>query len=617
MILQSLYALFNRLSEDPANSLPKPGYSLQNITFRVVIRPDGSLVEIQDARQEEIEIGKNGREKKTLRAVPMLVPGQSKPPGQGISPCFLWDQMGYMLGYSSDSAKQERCAKTFESFRKRHLELEHVISVAEFSAVCRFLETWLPENAHEHSILDKVGTGFGVFQVSGQTKYVHQISGITSWWNKLTSAQTEAANDGYCLITGQSSKIARLHEPKIKGFDPMGSLLVSFNEKAYESYGKENGRKVGQGLNSPVSEAAAFAYCNALNFLLASKSRRFRIGDTTTVFWTDQPTPAEELLPWMMSGVPDAEDDTTKKRVQNILGKISQGTLATDDLGSAETRYYILGLSPNASRLSVRFWHTGTIGELVANLKRHFDHLRIIRQWDETNSKNPESLAPTAYQILRQTSRDADGISPLLSGALMRSILLGTRYPDTLINGVMNRIRVVEKNPRGEGSLDNVSYLRAAILKAWLIRNHNQTITTMLDDTNTNPGYRLGRLFAVLEKTQQDAQPGINTTIRERFYSSASATPRAVFGRLLRMHPNHLSKAQSEWAGKIGTENASKRKNGREILCQEILDPLSDFPAHLNLQNQAQFALGYYHQRKDFYTKKETATTPETTPQTV
>ena len=610
MILQSLYALFNRLSEDPANGLPKPGYSTQNITFRIVLRPDGSLVEIQDARQEEIQIGKNGREKKTLRPLSLLVPGQAKPSGSGLNPCFLWDNTGYLLGYKPEDPKPERTQAAFEAFKTRHLELESALHDESFSAVCRFLEKWNPAEAENHPALKEVSTGFGVFQISGKTRYIHQQARIAEWWDGQTkTTRSVDASNGFCLITGTNAPLAALHDPAIKGVagaQSMGAKLVSFNLNAFTSLAKE------QGLNSPVSEAAAFGYSNALNFLLASKCRRFRIGDATTVFWTDQPTPAEELLPWMMSGVPDAEDQATQKRVQAILEKISQGTLATDDLGSADTRYYILGLSPNASRLSVRFWHTGTIAELVANLKLHFDHLRIARQWDETNSKNPESLAPTAYQLLRQTSRDAGGIPPLLGGALMRSILLGTRYPDTLINGVMNRIRVVEKNPRGEGSLDNISYLRAAILKAWLIRNHNHTITTMLDETNTNPGYRLGRLFAVLEKTQQDAQPGINTTIRERFYSSASATPRAVFGRLLRMYPNHLGKAQSEWAGKIGTENASKRKNGREILCQEILDPLSDFPAHLNLQNQAQFALGYYHQRKDFYTKKETAPTPET-----
>jgi CRISPR-associated protein Csd1 len=615
MILQSLYQLYQRLAEDPKNGLPTPGYSLQNITFCVVIKGNGSLVEIQPCRTETIEIGKNGKEKKTVRPLPLLVPGQAKPPGQGLNPCFLWDNTGYMLGFKPEDPKKSvtekekekvRTIASFEAFKKRHLDAEQLVADSDFSSVCRFLESWTPETAAEHTILAGITSGFGVFQISGNPNHVHQSPAITRWWHEQ---QTPAVDGelGFCLVTGETQPIALTHDPAIKGVagaQSSGAKLVSFNERAYESFGKEDGRKVGQGRNAPVSEIAAFAYCNALNWLLADKQRRFRIGDATTVFWTGKATPAETLFPWMMSGVPDAEDDQTKQRVHGLLQKIAQGTLGRDDLGDPAIPYYILGFSPNASRLSIRFWHTGTLGELAANLEMHFDDLHIVRQWDETNSKNPEPLAPTAYQLLRQTSRDADGISPHLGGSLMRSILLGLRYPDTLINGVMSRIRVVEKNSRGEGTLDNVSYLRASILKAWLIRNHHQTITPMLDETNINPGYRLGRLFAVLEKTQQDALPSINATIRDRFYSSASATPRAVFGRLLRMYPNHLSKAQSEWAGKIGTENAIKRKNGREILCQEILDPISDFPAHLNLQNQAQFALGYYHQRKAFYPAK-------------
>jgi CRISPR-associated protein Csd1 len=589
MILQALNDLYLRLADDPGNGLPKPGYSLQNITFRVVIRPDGSLVEIQDARQEEIQIGKNGKEKKTLRALSLLVPGQGKPSGSGLNPCFLWDNTGYMLGYKLDDPKPERTQAAFEAFRQRHVDLEPAVRDSDFSSICRFLETWDPSRSAEYPALKEVSTGFGVFQISGKTSYLHESRAITKWWNEQDVGEKKSQK-GFCLVTGQTAPLAQLHDPAIKGVagaQSMGAKLVSFNLNAFTSLAKD------QGLNSPVSEAAAFAYCNALNYLLANRSRRFRIGDATTVFWTDRPTPAEDLLPWMMSGPPEAEDSEAKARLQHILGKVAEGTLATDDLGSSETRYYILGLSPNASRLSVRFWHTGALGELVTNLSKHFDHLRIVRQWDENNSKKPESIAPTAYQLLRQTARDSDGIPPLLGGALMRSILLGTRYPDTLINGVMNRIRVVEKNPRGEGSLDNVSYLRASILKAWLIRNHNQNIAPMLDETNTTPGYRLGRLFAVLEKTQQDALPGINATIRERFYSSASATPRAVFGRLLRMYQHHLGKLN------IGA------KIHREKQAQDILSPLSDFPAHLNLQNQAQFALGYYHQRKDFFTKKE------------
>jgi CRISPR-associated protein Csd1 len=613
MILQSLYQLYQRLAENPHNGLPSVGYSLQNVSFCVVIAKDGKLIEISPCSTETLEIGKNGKEKKTTRPLSMLVTGQAKPPGQGLNPCFLWDNTGYMLGYKpldpkksaiEQEKEQKRSLASFEAFKSRHLEVELEIADPSFSSVCRFLERWSPEHAASHPILASITSGFGVFQISGDTGFVHQSPSVANWWRQQ-SVSSSVGETAFCLVTGKTQTVALTHEPAIKGVKDAqsgGAKLVSFNEKAYESFGKEDGRKVGQGRNAPVSEEAAFAYCNALNWLLAN--RRFRIGDATTVFWTAAATPAEVILPWMISGVPDAEDIETKQRIQSILERVSRGTLASDDLGDPSVPYFILGLSPNASRLSVRFWHTGTLAELTANLKLHLSQLEIVRQWDETNSKNPEPLHPSIYQLLRQTARETDGISPLLAGSLTRSILLGNRYPDTLINGVMNRIRVVEKKPKGEGTLDNVTYLRAAILKAWLIRNHHQHITTMLDETSTNPGYLLGRLFAVLEKTQQDALPNINATIRDRFYSSASATPRAVYGRLLRMYPNHLGKAQSEWASKIGSENAIKRKNGREILCQNILDELSDFPAHLNLQNQAQFALGYYHQRKALFPSK-------------
>jgi CRISPR-associated protein Csd1 len=599
MILQCLNNLYERLSEDPDNGLPTPGYSLQNISFCVVIKDDGSLVSIEPRRIETIEIGKNGKEKKTVRPLSLLVPGQAKPPGQGLNPCFLWDNTGYMLGFKPEDPKKSeaerekekvRTIASFEAFRKRHLDLEALFDSRDFSAVCSFLKTWTPERSSDHPQLQGITSGFGVFQISGNPRYVHQAPSISRWWAEQSSIDREGEK-GFCLVTGRSAALAQLHDPAIKGVagaQSSGAKLVSFNLNAFASLGKE------QGLNSPVSETAAFAYCNALNWLLARKERRFRVGDATTVFWTAEATPAEALFPWMMSGTPEAEDIGTKQRVERILGKIARGTLGNDDLGDAKVPYYILGLSPNASRLSVRFWHTGQLGELIDNLRLHLAQLELVRQWDETNSKNPEPVHPSSYQILRQTAREADGIPPLLGGGLMRSILLGTDYPASLVTSILNRIRAER----------DVSYLKASILKAWIIRNHHYPITIMLDETSTNPGYLLGRLFAVLEKTQQDALPNINATIRDRFYSSASATPRAVFGRLLRMYPNHLGKAQSEWASKIGSENALKRKNGREILCQNILDCLTDFPAHLNLQNQAQFALGYYHQRKAFYPSK-------------
>jgi CRISPR-associated protein Csd1 len=594
MILQSLHSLYGRLAEDPANGLPTRGYSLQNISFCVIIQLDGTLVEILPCRTETVEIGKNGKEKKTVRPLSLLVPGQAKPPGQGLNPCFLWDNTGYMLGFKPEDPKKSeaerekekaRTLASFDAFKKRHLESEAAINAPAFSSVCRFLEQWSPDQAAAHPVLQEITSGFGVFQISGNLKYVHQSPEVARWWTEQKIANEEGQR-GFCLVTGKSSLLAQLHDPAIKGVagaQSSGAKLVSFNLNAFTSLGKE------QGLNSPVSEEAAFAYCNALNWLLSRKERRFRIGDATTVFWTGEPSPAEALFPWMMSGVPEAEDTETKNRVRALLDKISRGTLGRDDLGDPATPYYILGLSPNASRLSVRFWHTGHLGELFTNLKLHLDQLSLVRQWDETNSKSPEPEHPTSYQLLRQTAREADGIPPLLSGALLRSILLGADYPASLITAVHNRIRAER----------DVTYLKAAILKAWLIRNHNQPVTTMLDESNTNPGYRLGRLFAVLEKTQQDALPGINATIRDRFYASASATPRAVFGRLLRTYQHHL--------GKLDTG----AKIIREKQTQDILSTLGDFPAHLNLQNQSQFALGYYHQRKDFFTKKETQSAVE------
>jgi CRISPR-associated protein Csd1 len=363
--------------------------------------------------------------------------------------------------------------------------------------------------------------------------------------------------------------------------------LVSFNLDAFTSYGKD------QGFNAPVSEGAAFAYCSTLNHLLDSKRQRLRIGDTTTVFWTDKPTAAEDLLAFWLDSGSAPEDAELKQRLEALLEKAAQGQLASDDLGDATTRFYILGLAPNASRLSVRFWHTGTLGELTANLQKHQTDLSMVRQWDESNSKIPDPKVPGVYALLKQTARDADGIPPLLGGALMRSILLGTRYPDALFQKVMGRLRSGEKDRNGN-SAERVTYLRAAILKAFLNRNHHKQLPMSLDPNRTETSYLLGRLFGVLEKTQEDAQPGINATIRDRFYSAASATPGTVFPRILRTYQHHLSKLEGGM------------KVNRERLVQEIVGSIQSFPSHMNLQDQGQFAIGYYHQRKDFFTKKVT-----------
>ncbi len=382
--------------------------------------------------------------------------------------------------------------------------------------------------------------------------------------------------------------------PKIKsvaGAQSAGASLVSFNAPAYESYGKD------QSFNAPVSEKAAFQYGTALNSLLngpKSSKHRIRIGDTTCVFWTDQPSIVEDVFGIFASegsnSPEQAQDEDTRSKLEILLKAIRYGGEAKSALGidPEETKFYLLGLAPNAARLSVRFFHRSTVAQLLENLRSHHRDIAIVREWESAQGKRlPDPEFPAYWQLLNQTARVADEIPPLLGGSLMRAILDGIAYPESLYSAVIRRIRADR----------TINYLRAAIIKGTLTRNHKQTITTMLDNENTDPAYLLGRLFAALEKTQYDALGELNAGLRDKFYSSASATPASVFPRIIRTYQHHLSKL------------TGGAKVNRERLVQNILDgiPSSGFPNNLNLKSQGIFALGYYHQRKEFFTKKETS----------
>jgi CRISPR-associated protein Csd1 len=482
-----------------------------------------------------------------------------------------------MLGYRIDDPKPKRTLQTFEAFRDKHLELEAEINDEHFSAACKFLKTWKPETAPAEK-LDEIGTGFGVFRIEGETEYVHQRDKIDRWW-KSQLAETASSDDvemAQCLITGEQAPIARLHEPKIKGVagaQSSGASIVSFNFDAGESYGKS------QSFNSPVSEASAFYYGTALNFLLNS-NQRLRIGDATTVFWTEKPSPIESIFGQVFDTA-GVDDETTKSNVMAILTAISQGKFP-DELGNANAKFFVLGLSPNAARISVRFWYQSTVGELVANIKQHFQDLEMAHGEND----NP---FPSAWLLLSQTARESKDVPPRLSGALLRSILQGHPYPHALFAAVLRRIRADQR----------IVYLRAAIIKAYLNRlTRNQNLLTgelsmELDKERPEPAYHMGRLFAELEKTQEDALKGINDTIKDRYFGAASATPSSVFPRIIRLSQHHLGKLPK----------GSRVYHERRI--QEICSRIETFPPNLNLHQQGLFALGYYHQRHDIFTKKD------------
>jgi len=586
MILQSLNQLYDRLADDPAYELARPGFSPQKISFRIVLNPDGVLFKIEDARVKN--------EKGKLVTALMEVPGEAKPPGAGINPCFLWDNQTYLLGRQPGDKPEGFGTKRFEAFRERHRELETSIEHEDFSAVCRFLESWNPEQIREHPILDEVGTGFGVFQILGKVKPVHDEPEIRRWWE----GNQPAAQDGplgQCLLSGEVAVIARLH-PKIKGIpgaQAAGASIVSFNDAAYESYGKT------QSFNSPVSEQAAFRYGTALNALLAgpqSNKHRIRIGDATCVFWTDKKNFVEDIFAAFSQGgsyaaEDESQDPVIRQKLHAFLKALQQGREAYGHLESnpAQTHFYLLGLAPNAARLSVRFFYQSTISQFLDNLRQHQQAIEIIREFEkQVGKRRPDSEFPAYWEFLRETVRPGDDPSPLLGGALMRSIMEASPYPESLFTTILRRIHMER----------DVNYLRAATIKAVLTRNHKLHITAMLDKENTNSAYLLGRLFAALEKIQEEGhyeQTGnrLDKTIRETYFSSACATPAAVFPRI----------------EQLSTHHRRHLKPGRKVQFDQLIGeikwqqtPVGGVKKTHNLEEQGLFILGYYHQRKSLFT---------------
>ncbi len=579
MILHALEELYHRLADDPAYQVSPTGYSLQKITFKVVLHPDGRLADIVDVRDQE-----DGRPRS--RQVQVL--GNTKSPGAGLNPCFLWDNSGYMLGFKADDPKPERTRQTFEAFRDLHLGREEAIDATEYSAVCRFLESWDPGTAAEYeTVREAAATGFGVFQVVGQTRFVHEHPAVRQWWQ--ARRELDEPVGGQCLITGLHGPLARIHD-KVKGVfggQGGGGAIVGFNEPAYESYGKQ------KSFNAPVSQAAAFRYVTALNALLDGPRRtkhRLLLSDTTVAFWTDRPAPIEDIFLDVIAYGSEApekievQDEARRQQLQFLLEAIRQGRPGHDELAPDPDRtgVYLLGLSPNSARIAVRFFYRGSVAQLIERMHRHHADMGLVPQ-PPTGRWKGDPEFPSVRSLLDQTARDRKDIPPLLEGALLQAILHGTPYPQALYSTVIRRIRADRA----------VNYLRCCVLKGYLTRNLNKEVSMALDPDRPDPAYRLGRLFSALEKTQRDALgENLNKTIRDAFYSSASATPGSVFPRLLRTYQHHLAKLEG-----------GHRVN-RERLVQNILEPMTGFPGQLSLTDQGLFAIGYYHQTRDFYTKR-------------
>lgn len=564
MILQALDKLYVRF---PAGILPPEGYEDVPISFVIVIDRDGRLVNLADIREGEGK-RRHGR--------PCRLPQSCDRPGQGAwqTAFLLWDHYRYVLGIPpKDTAKEAELApKRMQVFIER-IRRSFPDEGSDFgvAAVLRFYEGDGVERVKAHPLFQDIleSNGNVAFQLVDNAELVAQRPIVVE---RVVNEFRSPHNPIFapCLVSGQLSPVSRLHPATPVQGSQSTAKIHSFNLDAFNSYGKS------QGLNAPVSEASTFRYTTALNHLLSSK-QLVRIGETSTVFWADEQHEMEDLFGETM------RDDPAKSvpAIKALYAAVESGKFS---VGKLDTRFYVLGLAPNAARIAIRFWETATAAELARRIKQHFDDIAVVHADYE-----PEHLSLFRLLIGLALLNKADNIPPNLGGEVMRAILEGLPYPAVMLNLAVSRCRAEQKP----------TYARAAAIKACLNRfirsrkTQEKEFLPMLDLSNTNPAYLLGRLFATLEKTQEEASPGLNATIRDRYFGAASSTPVAVFTTLLRLHNHHL--------GKLSKGRATQM----ERLVGEIMGGLSDFPRILALPDQGRFALGYYHQRQAFFTKSE------------
>lgn len=592
MILQALVRCYESLAA--ARKLEKPGWSMVKVSWGLELTPEGQI-----ERLWPLELA-DEKGKKRPQLVKLPVPVKR---AVGIIPNFLCDNSSYILG-RDNKGKPERSLECFMACAEKHRELLTEIAHPMAKAILRFFAGWNPQTAEENAVLapeweEILKGGNLVFCMDGV--YAQNVSEIAQAWDK-SYASDERAERGRCLVTGQEAPIAILH-PSIKGVvgaQPSGASVVSFNAPSLESYGKEERDRQGQGRNAPVSTYAAFAYGEALNYLLREKDYHCRLGDTTLIYWAEG---AEAEYSSAMFGMM-FNDDMEQNDLKGVMEALSSGkTVLWNKLPLKPTnRFYILGLAPNAARLAVCFFLQNTFGSFAANLDRHQKRLEIVRPaFDER-----EGLS--VWSLLRETanpnSRDKKPPEPLVS-ALMRAVLMNTPYPAELF--IQTEIRL-----RAEQNLDisltercKKDRTKAAIIKAWLWKNvveksgnenhpYKEALDVKLQEDTTYQPYVLGRIFAVLERIQT-SEKELNATIRDRYFNSACATPAMIFPILIKLSNNHQKSMKNE-----------KERDKYVKLLEKLYAKIDEeYPNHLSLQDQGIFQIGYYHQKQKLFTKKE------------
>ena len=571
MILQALARYYEDLLS--RGEIDAPGWTPAKISYALCLNEKGRLTQVVPT-MEEVSKGK----KTVLQPQVFPLPAAVKRT-VGIDSNFLWDNSTYLLGVDQ-KGKPERSRDCFAAAAQKHHAVLDDIDSSIARAILAFFDTWQPSQAAEHSalagLLEEVTAGANLlFRVDGC--YPQKDVAIREAWQSYRESSNPDAVRMQCLVTGREDEITATH-PAIKGVrdaQSSGAALVSFNAPAFCSYGRE------QNFNAPVGKYAAFAYTAALNHLLADRNNVQLIGDTTVVCWAEGADPAYQSF--AMTAFFGAESGLSDNDLRAALKRLADG-LPCDDLGiDPERPFYILGLAPNAARLSVRFFLRDSFGRLMKNVNDHYERLKII---------NARYEVVPLWALLRETvnlnSRDKSP-SPAMAGAVARAIFSGGPYPASLLEAVMLRIRAERNITRG----------RAAIIKAYYLKNPHkdcpkEVLTVSLNEASTDTAYTLGRLFSVYEAVQQAANPGINATIKDKYFNSAAAMPASIFPILNNLCQKHLRKLDGRL--RVYADKQIMERKGRLG---------ESYPPRMTLAQQGSFDLGYYHQTQKRYTKKE------------
>jgi CRISPR-associated protein Cas8c/Csd1, subtype I-C/DVULG len=571
MILQALVAHYEDLLA--RGDIPRPGWGNAKVSYALYLDDSGTLTQVGSTKTEQL------RGKKTVVAPrEMRVPAPVKKTS-GKRSNFLWENSGYILGIKKDE-DPTRSIQCYECCKTLHHKILDDVDNPAAKALLQFFDSWNPEKAAEHPALQEdwdevISGGNLIFCYEGQ--FLQDIPDLAAAWER----HYLSAGDGpemTCLVTGNRGPAEAVH-PSIKGIrgaQSSGAALVSFNEPAFCSYGKK------QNFNAPTSQYASFAYTTALNHLINDREHVQYIGDTAVLCWAAGAEPAYQGM--MGLSLLGNSKDYSQQDILDKVSRLAKGLPVEFEQSRLDPKrpFYVLGIAPNAARLSVRFFLRDSFGQFMGNVLRHHQRLEIIRPSYDSFSTLP--LWKLLGETVNQKAKDKSA-SPEMAGDVLRAILMDSRYPASLLNGVNLRIRAEHELTRG----------RAAIIKAYYLKNVHpdvpkEVLQVSLNPDSTSIPYQLGRLFSILENIQSAANPGINATIKDKYFNSASATPATVFPVLVNLAQKHLRK--------IG--------GGLQVILEknmsEIMGKLGeDYPTRLNLAQQGAFQLGYYHQTQARY----------------